>query len=281
MGTRVAVMQQGVLQQVGPPQEVYDRPASLFVAQFIGTPPMNVFPPGTLEPGDVLVGVRPEHITLDREGPLTARVAAGRGPRLRAAHHLRRCPTRPAVVARTSDVDGPREGEAVFIDAEPRHRHHFDPVTGKRQDDREVSRTRTREALLAFVVPAARPRDPRRVRLLPARPHRSGSACTGAAASAATKTYVGWHQYGDVFQSNEFRHSLGVTFVFALITVPSARARPRPGRAGRQAPAGHAVLPHRLLLDGGHLGRRGLADVARAAPAPDRRAHQHPALRAS
>ena len=37
---------------------------------------------------------------------------------------------------------------------------------------------------------------------------------------SGTKTYVGWHQYWDVFQSNEFRHSLGVTFVFALITVP-------------------------------------------------------------
>jgi hypothetical protein len=36
------------------------------------------------------------------------------------------------VVARTSEVDGPREGEAVFIDAEPRHRQHFDPVSGKR-----------------------------------------------------------------------------------------------------------------------------------------------------
>ena len=46
MGTRVAVMQRGVLEQVGPPQEVYDKPASLFVAQFLGTPPMNVFPAG-------------------------------------------------------------------------------------------------------------------------------------------------------------------------------------------------------------------------------------------
>ncbi|HET9602246.1 MAG TPA: ABC transporter ATP-binding protein, partial [Acidimicrobiales bacterium] len=50
MGTRVAVMQHGVLEQVGPPQEVYDRPASLFVAQFLGTPAMNVFQPGMLEP---------------------------------------------------------------------------------------------------------------------------------------------------------------------------------------------------------------------------------------
>src|SRR6476619_8549572 len=49
MGTRVAVMQRGVLELVGPPQEVYEKPARLFVAQFLGTPPMNVFPAGTLE----------------------------------------------------------------------------------------------------------------------------------------------------------------------------------------------------------------------------------------
>ena len=37
MGHRIAIMSDGVLQQVGPPQEVYDRPANLFVASFIGT----------------------------------------------------------------------------------------------------------------------------------------------------------------------------------------------------------------------------------------------------
>ncbi|MBI2895849.1 MAG: ABC transporter ATP-binding protein, partial [Deltaproteobacteria bacterium] len=41
MGERVAVMEGGRLQQIGPPQEVYDRPANLFVAEFIGSPPMN------------------------------------------------------------------------------------------------------------------------------------------------------------------------------------------------------------------------------------------------
>src|SRR5204863_9613800 len=42
MGDRVAVMRNGVLQQTGPPQEVYDRPRNLFVASFIGSPPMNL-----------------------------------------------------------------------------------------------------------------------------------------------------------------------------------------------------------------------------------------------
>src|SRR3954463_9459829 len=48
MGHRIAVMSAGKLQQVGTPLDVYDRPANLFVAQFIGTPPMN-FLKGTLD----------------------------------------------------------------------------------------------------------------------------------------------------------------------------------------------------------------------------------------
>jgi multiple sugar transport system ATP-binding protein len=43
MGHRIAVMKEGTLQQVGTPLEVYEKPANLFVAQFIGTPPMNFF----------------------------------------------------------------------------------------------------------------------------------------------------------------------------------------------------------------------------------------------
>lgn len=41
MGSRIAVLHDGVLQQVGTPLEVYERPMNVFVAQFIGTPPMN------------------------------------------------------------------------------------------------------------------------------------------------------------------------------------------------------------------------------------------------
>ncbi|MEA2470965.1 MAG: multiple sugar transport system ATP-binding protein [Thermoleophilaceae bacterium] len=52
LGDRVAVMRAGVLQQVGPPQELYDDPANLFVAGFIGSPAMN-FMPATIE-GDLV-----------------------------------------------------------------------------------------------------------------------------------------------------------------------------------------------------------------------------------
>src|SRR4051794_8294636 len=80
MGHRIAVMRDGLLQQVGPPQEVYDRPANLFVAGFIGTPPMNIIPArfvtgtsgGTLD--GVVVGVRPEHLSFGTDGQLLATV---------------------------------------------------------------------------------------------------------------------------------------------------------------------------------------------------------------
>ena len=50
LGDRVAVMRSGVLQQVGPPSELYNRPTNLFVAGFIGSPSMN-FMPGELRDG--------------------------------------------------------------------------------------------------------------------------------------------------------------------------------------------------------------------------------------
>ena len=63
MGDRIVVMEGGRIQQAAPPLEVYDHPANKFVASFIGTPPMNLFPPGVLDLGRT-AGVRPEHIRL-------------------------------------------------------------------------------------------------------------------------------------------------------------------------------------------------------------------------
>jgi len=76
LGERIAVLSEGVLQQVGPPQDVYDHPANVFVAGFIGSPPMNLlkgnaaggriavgeveFVDRQVPDGEVLVGIRPE-----------------------------------------------------------------------------------------------------------------------------------------------------------------------------------------------------------------------------
>ncbi len=88
----IVVMKAGVVQQVGKPQDVYDSPANLFVAKFLGTPPINVFEgrvqggrlligqddvmavPG-VEDQEVYVGIRPEGFVLDAEGPLTCNLS--------------------------------------------------------------------------------------------------------------------------------------------------------------------------------------------------------------
>lgn len=84
---QIVVMKLGVVQQIGAPQEVYDNPVNLFVAKFLGTPPINVFE-GKVQGGrlyigndavldargvadrDVWVGIRPEGFVLDRNGPM-------------------------------------------------------------------------------------------------------------------------------------------------------------------------------------------------------------------
>ena len=88
----IVVMKLGVVQQIGKPQEVYDSPANLFVAKFLGTPPINVFS-GAVRGGklyigadavmnvpdvadqEVTVGVRPEGFVLDEAGPMVCKLS--------------------------------------------------------------------------------------------------------------------------------------------------------------------------------------------------------------
>jgi len=91
LATRIAVMHEGELQQVGTPDEIYDRPANRFVAEFVGNPPINIIEIGAEQPGrlseltqdflarttpqDALagsVGIRPENIRLNRDAPSPA-----------------------------------------------------------------------------------------------------------------------------------------------------------------------------------------------------------------
>jgi len=98
MADKIAVMNHGVIEQLGTPQEIYDRPASMFVADFIGSPPMNFlsFHQGlqrgdtatrlngitvtvpevheNLGARDLLLGVRPEAVRLVSEGGLRGQV---------------------------------------------------------------------------------------------------------------------------------------------------------------------------------------------------------------
>jgi multiple sugar transport system ATP-binding protein len=71
MGDRIAVMNSGVLQQVGTPRELYEHPRNVFVAGFIGSPAMNFVPGGLVDGAGgsgQIVGFRPEHVELDGRG---------------------------------------------------------------------------------------------------------------------------------------------------------------------------------------------------------------------
>jgi multiple sugar transport system ATP-binding protein len=70
MGDRIAVMNAGLLQQVGTPQDLYTSPKNLFVAGFIGSPSMNLVPAPVVGAGgdDRIAGFRPEHLRLARNG---------------------------------------------------------------------------------------------------------------------------------------------------------------------------------------------------------------------
>ena len=88
----IVVMKEGIVQQIGKPQDVYDDPVNLFVAKFLGTPPINVMN-GRVEGGkvyigeeavleadgvedqEIFVGIRPEGFELDPEGPLSCRLS--------------------------------------------------------------------------------------------------------------------------------------------------------------------------------------------------------------
>ena len=138
MGTRVAVLESGELQQVGPPQEVYDRPANVFVAQFIGSPPMNVLPGETaaaLGSGsrDVMIGARPEHLFFGETGiPAHVRIIESLG---HERHIICELGGGEQVIVRVSSTATiPGEGAPVHLTAAANHVHRFDRGSGKRMD---------------------------------------------------------------------------------------------------------------------------------------------------
>ena len=133
MGTRVAVMNLGHLQQIDTPQQVYARPETVFVARFIGTPPMNVMPAGLFERSDALVGVRPEHLRITAEGglPSTVRMVEQLGHET-----LLVCDAAGTriVVRQDAEAAVPAIGAEIRLDAAEAYRHRFDPLTERRID---------------------------------------------------------------------------------------------------------------------------------------------------
>jgi ABC-type sugar transport system ATPase subunit len=157
MADRIAVMCDGRLQQVGPPQAVYDRPHNLFVARFIGSPPMNTVPgtvvrtdsgtavqlggqvidiePVAVEPmtegTPVVVGVRPEDLVVDPDGQAVAEV---RAVEWLGHERLVTCDLagHPVTVRQASGAAPVNPGDRLPLTADPARVHLFDPDTTER-----------------------------------------------------------------------------------------------------------------------------------------------------
>lgn len=126
----IVVMKLGVLQQIGKPQEVYDDPTNLFVAKFLGTPPINVFD-GVVKDGklyvgyqpvlsvagvadqEVYVGIRPEGFVPDKKGALVCQLSnvevMGRDVSVVSKHEASINPTIRSIVDADNKIDATAE----------------------------------------------------------------------------------------------------------------------------------------------------------------------------
>jgi ABC-type sugar transport system ATPase subunit len=160
MADRVAIIAEGRLQQVGPAQAVYERPHNLFVARFIGSPPMNTVPAtvvhdeATGEPwGDlgaggrvplgpagpepladntpIVVGVRPEYLRIDPAGRAKATVTAVEWLG-HERHVICDIDGTSVIVRESSEGQAAAKGDVVSLAADAHHIHLFDPNTTRR-----------------------------------------------------------------------------------------------------------------------------------------------------
>ena len=151
LGDRVAVLDAGVIQQLGTPETVYRQPANRFVACFIGSPAMNIFPArieggvihagpfefaqssanGALDSREAQVGIRPEHVRVTLSGPGSpAEVELVEIAGNETFLHLDAGGSR--LVARVGGEElRPDKGSTVRIGADAKHLHLFDAATGE------------------------------------------------------------------------------------------------------------------------------------------------------
>lgn len=150
MADKIVVMNGGNVEQAGPPLELYDRPANLFVAGFIGSPAMNMLA-GRIEGGtfrtldgtawpipvngkappekEAIYGIRPEHLRLDPNGiRATVQVVEPTGSETQVLMRVGEASLIGAFRERVSA----RPGEVLPISPEPGLAHLFDKATGQR-----------------------------------------------------------------------------------------------------------------------------------------------------
>lgn len=161
MGDRIAVLKDGLLQQVGAPADLYERPANVFVAGFIGSPSMNIvkteFDDGGVRFGtatlpisaasagtrEVLLGVRPEDLTLapsDSRGlAVSIDLVEELGADAYLYGHAEFGGSRIEIVARADGRRHPHAGDTVVVVPKTEHLHVFDPASSDRLVDAVVS----------------------------------------------------------------------------------------------------------------------------------------------
>lgn len=149
MADRMIVMNAGVAEQIGSPLDVYEKPDTLFAAQFIGSPSMNllsatvagkVIRAGDTELGQrdlpdspVQLGIRPEHVSIADDGPLTLRVSLAEPLGANTLLHGNLLGSGEAFTAAVSGVYRVSEhNEEVTLAPDPAYLHLFDPESGKR-----------------------------------------------------------------------------------------------------------------------------------------------------
>ncbi|MDX8481668.1 sn-glycerol-3-phosphate ABC transporter ATP-binding protein UgpC [Mesorhizobium sp. VK24D] len=154
MADKIVVMHDGVVEQIGPPLELYDRPNNLFVASFIGSPAMNLLrgtfandgapsfrgaggvsvplpkPPAVSNGEAMVLGVRPEHLRLAEDGiPVTVVVIEPTGSEVQI---IGRTAGGEDIVANFRERHSFAPGDAIRLSVEPGPIHLFHGETGQR-----------------------------------------------------------------------------------------------------------------------------------------------------
>ncbi|HOV20304.1 MAG TPA: ATP-binding cassette domain-containing protein, partial [Ottowia sp.] len=136
LAERMIVMNAGRMEQFGTPEEVYHRPASTFVASFIGAPPMNLLSGVEGVRDGVLLGIRPEHLRVVDAGgwQLHVQTVEMLGAERLIYGHLNG-PQGPWTILRMNETDAPpAPGQTLRVLPLEDRIHGFDEATGKRID---------------------------------------------------------------------------------------------------------------------------------------------------
>ena len=134
LAQRMIVMNGGVMEQFGTPEEVYNRPATTFVASFMGSPPMNLLKSAPGSKAGTITGVRPEHLLVSDTGwALTVEAVEMLGAERLVYGRWAHGAGDELVVIRTEESLGvPSVGHTIHVTPRPDKIHGFDAGTGRR-----------------------------------------------------------------------------------------------------------------------------------------------------